>query len=378
MRDINKIEYFEGVRILVRVDFNVPVENGKVTNGFRIKAALPTIRFLAERKAKVILLSHLETRDGENISLKPVADFLNSELKSLGIAFSFVSDYKSAENSIKDMENGSCIMLENVRSFPGEKKNDVKLAKELASLADIFVNDAFSVCHREHASVVGIPLHIQSYAGFQLAKEVKELSRAFDPSHPFLFVLGGAKFSTKIPLIERFLGIADKIFIGGALANDFFKLKGYEVGTSLLSDEKVDLSIYASHPKIILPIDAMNESREVKVIQGLSPTDKIVDFGPGTITLLKQQIANSNFILWNGPLGFYENGYTDSTISLAKMMAEASLRGATTILGGGDTVTAIAELGLDASFTFVSTGGGAMLDFLAQGSLPGIDALKAE
>jgi len=377
MKDINQIEYFEGVKILVRVDFNVPLEAGKVSNGFRIKAALPTIKFLAEKGSKVILLAHLETREGENVSLEPVFSFLEKELQALNLKSVFVPDYKKAQAEIEGMSNGTVALLENVRIFEGEKKNDPAFSRELASLADIYVNDAFSVSHREHASVVGIPKLIPGYAGLQMATEVKELSRAFNPAHPFLFVLGGAKFSTKVPLVQRFLDSADRIFIGGALANDFFKAKGYEVGQSVISKEPLDLAMYLKNSKIILPVDVVNENREEKIPDSISKSDKIVDFGRETVNLLRDEISKARFILWNGPLGFYEKGFTDTTIELAKMMAEATKGGAITLVGGGDTIAAIASLGLEDSITFISTGGGAMLDFLAKGTLPGIEALKA-
>ncbi len=378
MRDLNSIEYFEGVRVLVRVDFNVPLENGAVSNGFRITSVLPTIKFLSSRGSKIILISHLETREGENVSLEPVYDFLVKELLSIGIDCKFIKDYKKAQESIDAMPNGSCVLLENVRNFEGEKKNDPKLAKELASLCDIYVNDAFSVLHRKHASVVGIPLHVPSYAGLELAKEIKELSRAFDPLHPFLFILGGSKFETKIPLIDKFLKIADRVFIGGAIANDFLHKKRYEVGKSLLGQGNLELDKYVDDPKISLPLDLMDEENKVYDIDKFVKEGKIVDFGPKTIDLLKREVSNAKFILWNGPLGYYEKGYSGSTNALALIMAEATKRGSVTMIGGGDTVNAISDLGIDEQFTFVSTGGGAMLDFLAEGTLPGIEALAGE
>jgi phosphoglycerate kinase len=268
--------------------------------------------------------------------------------------------------------------MENLRFFEGEKKNDPKFAKELASLADIYVNDAFPVCHREHASIVGVPKLLPSYVGFQLEKEVANLSRAFNPAHPFLFILGGAKFETKLPLLAKFLDIADQIFVGGALANDLFKAKGFEIGQSLISKTGIDLSAFIKSPKLLLPVDIINQEGVSKAADSLSLTDKIMDDGPKTLQMLKEKISAAKFILWNGPLGMYEGGYKQPTLELAKIIGEATAgtSGVVSIVGGGDTLAAIEELQNQDKFTFVSTGGGAMLDFLAKGTLPGIEALE--
>ncbi len=399
MKTLKDIEYLQGVRVLVRADFNVPIKNGVVVEDFRIKAELPTIDFLVRKGAKVILMSHLESIDGINPSLAPIAD----RLSKLGQEVIFVKDYNKALDIINDkMKNGTCILLENLRFFDGEKKNDTAFAKELASLGDIYVNDAFSVCHREHASVVGLPKLLPSYAGLQLESEIINLAKAFNPAHPFLFILGGAKFDTKLPLLEKFLNIADSIFVGGALSNDLLKSKGYEVGKSLVSrpfgessslpqtpqggigrdlspqaGEIMDvLKRFTNDAKVMLPIDIINEQKIAKPADGLSASDKNMDMGPETLKLLGAAINNAKFILWNGPLGVYEKGFKEGTIELAKMVSEATARGAETIVGGGDTLAAITELGNQEKFSFISTGGGAMLDFLATGTLPGIDALE--
>jgi phosphoglycerate kinase len=273
------------------------------------------------------------------------------------------------------MKNGDCVLLENLRFDDGEKKNDPKFAQALASLGDIYVNDAFSVCHRSHASVVGVPKLMPSYAGFQLEKEVANLSKAFSPSHPFLFILGGAKFETKLPLIEKFIEIADHVFVGGALATDFFKIKGYEIGTSLVSEGDFGLEKYVNNPKLLIPIDVKTKDGEIKMADALSKTDAIMDCGPGTIDSLSDKVKNAKLILWNGPLGVYEQGYKDSTLSLARLIANNHDRGVESLVGGGDTIAAIAENNDEGRFSFVSTGGGAMLDFLAKGTLPGIEVL---
>ena len=373
MKTLKDIEYLSGVKVLVRVDFNVPIKNGVVVEDFRIKASLPTIDFLIGKGAKVILMSHLEAADGTNPSLSPAAD----RLKKLGKEVIFIKDFNKAYDVVNEqLKGGSCALLENLRYFEGEKKNDPQFAKELASLADIYVNDAFSASHREHASIVGVPKLLPSYAGIQMEREVAALSKAFNPSHPFLFILGGAKFDTKLPLLEKFLVLADSVFVGGALANDLLKAKGYEVGRSLLSKSVVDLAKIVANTKVILPIDIMNEQKDVKQADAVLVSDKIIDVGQATLVMLRDFIMKAKFILWNGPLGVYEDGFKEGTIELARIVSEATKKGAETIVGGGDTLAAIAELGKQEDFTFISTGGGAMLDFLAKGTLPGIEALK--
>jgi len=373
MKSLKEIEHLQGVRVLVRADFNVPIKNGAVADDTRIKAALPTIDYLRAKGAKVILMSHLESNDHEDLSLQPVADRLNK----LGTQVMFVKNIRAARDLIEqELANGQCMLLENLRFFEGEKTNDQKFAKELASLGDIYVNEAFPVCHREHASIVSVPKFLPSYAGFQLEREVVNLSKAFDPAHPFLFILGGAKFETKLPLLAKFLGVADTVFVGGALANDFFKAMGYEVGQSLLSKEEFDLKAFISSPKLLLPVDIVDQNKDVKRASGLSKDEKIMDSGPKTVAALEEKINAARFILWNGPLGMYEEGFKGPTMELAKMIGAATSRGTTTIVGGGDTIAAIADLGIDDQFTFISTGGGAMLDFLAKGTLPGVEALE--
>lgn len=371
MRTLKDIPHLEGVRVLVRVDFNVPMQNGKIADDFRVRSALPTIDFLKSRGAKVILMSHLESVDGSNPSLKPVADHLDK----LGYPVTFIPDMRKAFEIIQSAESG-VFLLENLRHNDGEKANDQKFAKELASLGDIYVNDAFSAAHREHASIVGVPGFITGFAGLQLENEVSHLSKAFSPSHPFLFILGGAKFETKLPLIKRFGDIADSIFIGGALANDALKVLGREVGISKVSNGTFKIRDVVSKPNVLLPVDAVVQNHEEKDIEYVSKKDKILDAGPKTCKLLKKHVDEAKFILWNGPLGLYEDGYQGATLELAKMIGARTSHGTETIVGGGDTQAAISSLGIGDKFSFISTGGGAMLDFLAKGTLPGIEALK--
>ena len=373
MKTIKDIEFLEGVKVLVRVDFNVPIKNGTVVEDFRIKSAIPTIEYLQSKGAKVILIGHLEANEASDNSFKPVAEYINNKMAK---KVSFVANLRNASQFIEnEIKNGDCVLLENLRFDDGEKKNDPKFAQALASLGDIYVNDAFSVCHRSHASVVGVPKLMPSYAGFQLEKEVANLSKAFSPSHPFLFILGGAKFETKLPLLEKFIEIADHVFVGGALATDFFKIKGYEIGTSLVSEGDFGLEKYVNNPKLLIPIDVKTKDGEIKMADALSKTDAIMDCGPGTIDSLSDKVKNAKLILWNGPLGVYEQGYKDSTLSLARLIANNHDRGVESLVGGGDTIAAIAENNDEGRFSFVSTGGGAMLDFLAKGTLPGIEVL---
>jgi len=353
MKNIKEVERLNGVRVIVRLDLNVPVQNNNVIDDFRIKKSLPLIEYLYKKGAQLILISHIETKD--NPTLEPIA----KHLKTLGIDCFFEKNYKKVLSS-----KNRIILLENLRNNEGEKKNDKKFARELASLGDIYVNEAFPVSHREHASVCAITEFIPSYAGFQFQEEVKHLSSAFNPEHPFLFILGGAKFETKLPLIEKFMSIADRIFVGGALANNFFKEQGKDIGDSLVSKENFNLKKFLDTNKILLPIDSIMKD-------GI-----IFDAGMETVELLKKEIDKAKFILWNGPLGAYETGYRASTLQLAEILEEATSKGSKTILGGGDTIATISELNLQDKFTFVSTGGGAMLDFLAKGTLPGIEALE--
>jgi phosphoglycerate kinase len=374
MKTLKDIGSFEGVKVLLRTDFNVPIRNDRVTDDFRIRMALPTINYLTERKAKVIIISHAESNDGLSNSLQPVAD----HLKILGHEVLFRKNFRNAMPVIdQELKMGQCMLFENLRMFGGgEKNNDEKFAKELASLADIYVNEAFPVSHREHASIVGVPKFLPSYAGLQVEKEVEHLSRAFKPTHPFMFILGGAKFETKLPLIDRFMKIADTVFVGGALAHNFFKEKKYELGRSLYSEADMNLGKFLKSPKLLLPVDIVDDDNKTLAPNKLSSDRKIVDAGPETLKLLKEKIDSAKFILWNGPLGFYESEHTQPTLDLAKMIADATDRGAETIVGGGDTIAAITATGLQNKFTFISTGGGAMLDFLAKGTLPGIQALE--
>ncbi len=346
----------KGKRVLLRVDFNVLMKNGKVIDGFRIKRTLPTIKLLKKKGAKIILISHFSA--GRAKSLRPAADFLASFLKT---GFSRDLFGAETERGISAMKNGDVLLLENLRSDPGEEKNSRAFARRLAKLGDLYVNDAFSVSHRKHASVAAITQYLPSYAGLLFEEEVENLRSAFSPKRPFLLILGGIKFGVKLGVLERFVKIADKIFVGGALSNNFFKARGLDVGRSVV-DDGADIKKYLDNPKIMTPVDVRKKA------------GVILDCGPNTVKMLAGEIARAKFVLWNGPLGDFEvKGFEKGTEGVARAIAKSP---AESIVGGGDTVAAIAKLGILKKFSFVSTGGGAMLEFLAKGTLPGIEALK--
>lgn len=373
MRHIDELKNLSGKRVILRVDFNVPIKNGKVIDDFRIKKVISTIQYLQKNNAKVIIISHLESKESQ--SLSPVALALSKHIKDLRfISTPIFSD--ETEKVINMMKNKDIILLENLRNETGEKNNSPSFARALSRYGEIFVNDAFSVCHREHASVVGITKHLPGYAGFQLIEEIKNLSKVFSPVHPFLFILGGAKFETKIPLLKKFLRQADNVFITGAIANDFLKAKGHKVGESLIGPDNFQIKQIIKSKTLILPTDVKlnkkDKSRFAKV-DDVMPDESIVDIGPETILQLKDLITKAKFILWNGPLGKYESGFGGATEEVLKFISKSK---AECIIGGGDTVALISKLKIEDKMGFVSTGGGAMLDFLAKGTLPGIRALK--
>lgn len=366
---VKNIGNIKGKRVILRLGLNAAMKDGKVMGGFRIKKVIPTIKFLKEKGAKVIILGHMG-RDPKQ-SLRPVADYINRRTK---VGFVPYLKGKELPAILEGQKNGTALILENLRSHPGEVKNDPVFAKYLASLGDIYVNDAFPVAHRKHASIVGIPKYLPSFIGFQFADELKHLEMALKPSHPFLFILGGAKPATKMALMKKFMNIADKIFIGGALANDFYKARGLEVGKSLL-DKKAHVGALAKNKKLILPIDVVVKTAHGNRItkpEEVSKGETIADAGPDTIKELKKIIGKAKFVLWNGPLGNYEEGFEKGTADLLKILAKSPAK---TIIGGGDTLAVAFKHKLHNKFNFVSTAGGAMLDYLADGKLPGIDAI---
>lgn len=373
--ELNK-EDLQGKRVLLRLDLNVPIEDGVIQDSFRLEKAVSTVDYLRDKGAKTIIIAHLENKEGGNDTLTPVWHHLNGYFK-----VDFCPTYFTPEaiDKLLKLEDKGVLLFENVRINPGEKTNDEEFAKKLSQMADIYVNDAFSVSHRKHASIVGVPKFLPHYGGLVLKKEIENISKAFSPERPFVFILGGAKFSTKLPLIQKYLKTADTVFVGGALANDLFKEMGYEVGNSLVAKDNVDLNEVVKNPKLKTFVDVTivdGESISFKKIKEVSKTECIMDAGPETIEELKKIISGAKTIVWNGPLGNYEKGFSDKTEQLAEIIAEETSRGATTIIGGGDTVASIQKLDIEHKFTFVSTGGGAMLDFLVSETLPGISALE--
>lgn len=373
MKSIKDINDLKGKRVLVRVDYNVPMIEGKIADDFRIKASIPTIEYLQKKGAIVILMAHMG--DDGTKSLKPVSLRLKKSIAKLTfIESSIFSD--ETKKILNNLKNGDVALLENIRREPGEKTNSPSFSRGLSRFGDIYVNDAFSVSHRVHASVVGIAKCLPSYAGLQLMDEVANLSKSFNPKHPFLFILGGAKFETKIPLIKKFLRDADNVFIGGAIANDFFKGKGYEVGTSLVGDNMSQIKSFFKSKNLVIPSDVIvekNKKSRISKSNEVLHDECIVDIGTESVKLLGGLIDKAQFILWNGPLGKYESGFGSATESVLKIISKSK---ASSIVGGGDTVSLITKLKLGSKIGFVSTGGGATLDFLAKGTLPGIKILK--
>lgn len=384
-----------GKKVLVRVDFNVPMsknEPGKITDDARIVASLPTIKYLIENGAKVILISHLGRPKGEakkEFSLAPVAirlsELLNQEVKFLDSDVVVDDNVISAVNEVK---NGEIVLLQNTRFVAGETKNDEEFSKKLASLAEIYVNDAFGTCHRAHSSNVGVASILPSALGFLVEKEVTIMQEALDnPKRPFVAILGGAKVSDKIGVIKNLIEKVDKIIIGGGMAYTFLKANGYEIGTSLLEEDKIQLAdelMKEAHQKgieFLLPVDgviaddvAPNQKVETVSIENI-PKDKMsLDIGPKSIKLFTEAIADAKTVIWNGPMGVFEiPEFANGTNSVAKALSESD---AITIVGGGDSASAIEKAGLKNKITHVSTGGGASLEFLEGKILPGIDSIE--
>jgi phosphoglycerate kinase len=364
-----------GKRVLLRSDFNVPLNAaGEVADVFRLKRGWQSVQYLSERGAKVIIVSHIG-RDPQE-SLQPVAQ----ALKAFGQVV-FIPDLVGtvAKQAVATMQPGEIALLENLRSNPGETNNDPAFAQELASLAEIYVDDAFSAAHRAHASIVGVAPLLPHYGGLLICDEVRELDVARKPQAPSFAILGGAKFETKAPLIQSLLDTYDQLFIAGALANDVFKARGMEVGISLISKELPNAEVL-HNPRFLAPVDVTvelpNKQARTKKPQEVLRDEKIVDIGPDSIAEIAPLIAQAKFILWNGPTGLYEGGYVSWTHAIAELISKAVANGAHAVIGGGDTIAAIQESGTaEDSLGFLSTGGGAMLEYLLKGTLPGIEAL---
>ncbi len=347
-----------GKKVLVRVDFNVPIKDGVIESDARIRAALPTIKLLLEKgAAKIILLTHLgrpESADDASAKVAPVA----ARLKEL-------------------IDSPLIELHENLRFDPREESNDPAFAQELAALGDVYVNEAFSNSHRAHASMVGVPKLLPSFAGLNLLEELAHLAPALTPPKGSLAMIGGAKFETKVPLIQKLLALYSEVLLGGALGNDIIKSRGLPFGDSLISDTPVPIEL-ASNEQLVAPVDAIfaergsNAERSGAVVD-IRTNEGVIDIGPITSKSWADKIAAAPFVLWNGPMGIYEQGYRDGTDVLAAALAKS---GVPAVVGGGDTVAALEKQQFDQTKVFISTGGGAMLQYLVDGTLPAIEALK--
>jgi phosphoglycerate kinase len=360
-----------GKRVLVRSELNVPIEDGVVTDVYRIEKAVPTIQELTKRGARVIVMAHIG-RDPEN-SFAPVYPELQSRLDTVHFVKDVVGE--EAKNAVQNLQNGEVLLLENLRSNAGEKANDPVFAEALAQYADYYVGDAFGNMHRAHASIVGVPALRPHYAGLLVEAEVKGLERAHTPTAPSLCILGGAKFETKEALLKTAVERYDSVFVGGAIANDFFVAQGYTVGDSLISENQDLARELCQKERVYVPKDVVVQHGNTTVVKHVAQVhdgDVIVDIGPEAITELGMHIAKAKDIIWNGPLGFFEKGFSEGTKEVAQLIADST---AHSIIGGGESVELIRNLALEHSFDFISTGGGAMLDFLVEGKLPGLDAL---
>jgi len=377
----------KGKKVLVRVDFNVPLKDGKVGDDTRIKAALPTINYLLENGAAVILCSHLGRPKGvvnPAFSLKPVADYLGG-IVNVPVKFAEDCIGEKAEEAAKALRVGEVLVLENTRFHKEEKKNDPGMAKALASLADLYVNDAFGSAHRAHASTTGVAEYLPAAAGFLLQKEIQYLGNAIaEPQRPFVAILGGAKVSDKIGVIENLLTKADNILIGGGMANTFFKAQGYEMSDSLVEDEVVDTAkALMERPggRLMLPVDvaiadAFDADANFKTMDSGDVPEgwRVLDIGPKTVEAFAAVIKDAGTLVWNGPMGVFEfPKFAQGTFGVAKAVADSK---GVSIIGGGDSVAAINQSGLEAKITHISTGGGASLEMLEGKVLPGLSALN--
>lgn len=386
---------FAGKRVLVRVDFNVPIENGRIGDDTRISATLPTLEALVKRRARIILVSHLGRPRGQwvdDLSLAPVAERLRELIDA---PVNFVRDIVGAEAhaAVDRLRPGEILLLDNVRFLPGEETDDPHLSEALAAFADVYVNDAFGTAHRAHASTRGAPEAVRAegrpaVAGLLMQRELQFLGEALaEPERPFTAILGGAKISGKIDVIQSILPRTDRLLIGGAMANTFFKALGLETGRSLVEEDRIDVArelLSHAGDKLLLPVDAVvapeadRRAATTTVNRDGVPRDvRILDIGPASVAAFRDVITPSRTVLWNGPMGYFEiDAFAEGTRGVARAVAEASKNGALTVVGGGDTAAAIDQIGLKDQLTHVSTGGGASLEFLEGRTLPGVAILN--
>lgn len=381
-----------GKKVLVRCDFNVPMKDGAITDDFRIVSALPTIKYLVENKAAVILMSHMGKPKGEpkpELSLAPVAKRL-SEL--LGMDVKFESDPQVVSDSVRkaaeELQPGEIMLLENTRYRKEETKSEEPFTGELASLGELFVNDAFGTAHRDHSSTAGIARYLPTVSGFLIEKEVKFLGDALEsPERPFVAIMGGAKVGDKIPAIENLMKKVDTIIIGGGMSYTFFKAMGYQIGKSILDEDSIEIagrlmkSAEEAGVKMLLPVDTVcaeefsNDSKSAVVTSDSIPADMMgMDIGPETVKLYRHEIASAKTVVWNGPMGVFEmSNFSKGTKAVAEAMAQCE---GVTVIGGGDSAAAVEEFGLKDKMTHVSTGGGASMEFLEGKTLPGIACIE--
>ena len=385
----------QGKTVLVRVDFNVPMKDGKVTDDNRIVGALPTINYLVDHGAKVVLFSHLgkvnhkdpekTESDKKKNNMAPVAARLE-ELIDAKVTFVPETKGEALETAVKDMNAGEIIVVQNTRYEKGEEKNDPELAKYWAALGDLFVSDAFGSVHRAHASTVGIAEILPSALGFLVEKEVQMIGDAvYNPKRPLVAILGGAKVSDKILVIENLLKIADKVFIGGGMAYTFFKAQGYEIGNSLLEEDRIDIAkeiLSKAGDKLILPVDSVvandfSNPTDIKVVAGAAVPEGYMglDIGPETVALFKKELEGAKTVIWNGPMGVFEKEeFANGTIEVCTAIAD--LPDVMSVIGGGDSAAAAISMGFGDKFSHISTGGGASLEFMEGKDLPGISSIQ--
>ena len=391
LQTLKHIKNLKNKRVLVRVDFNVPIKNKKVVDDSRIKASALTINYLRKKGAKVILITHLgrpEAKKRDEFTLAPIVKLLPKILKGLkekSIKIPLLQDIFGEKELqiVAKMKSGDVVMFENIRFFPEEEKNDEDFVRQLASLADYFVLDGFAVAHRDAASVSGVQNYLPSYAGFLLEREIQMLSTLLkNPKHPCIAVIGGAKIETKIPVIKNLLKITDTVLVGGAIVNVYFKARGYDVGQSLVDKgfEKLALATF-KNKKIVTPIDVMVGDKTGDFIRVVNIQKKphqickkgeaILDIGPATAALYANYLKTAKTIIWNGAMGYFENrSYALGTYTIADGMA--AQKQAFTVIGGGETLEVLEKLKLTQKIGFVSTGGGAMLEYLSGKKLPGL------
>jgi phosphoglycerate kinase len=389
-KSIRDVADLAGKRVFVRVDFNVPLENGSITDDTRIRETLPTIKYLVEKGAKVILASHLGRPKGEfvdSMRLTPAANRLSELLgKPVAKADEAVGDNVKAQ--IAKLQNGDVLVLENVRFYKGEEKNDPELAKQFAELADLFVNDAFGAAHRAHASTEGIAHYLPAVSGLLMEKELSVLGKALlNPERPFTAIIGGAKVKDKIDVIDNLLNIADNLIIGGGLAYTFLKAQGYEIGQSLVDNEKIDLAttfINKAKEKgvnFLLPVDVVvadkfdaNANTKIVDVNAIPADWQGLDIGPKTQELFANAIKSSKLVVWNGPMGVFEmDAFAKGTLAVCEACANTA---GYTVIGGGDSAAAVEKFNMGDKMDHISTGGGASLEFMEGKALPGVVALN--